>query len=68
LSDYLTGTLAFEDIANDQLDDMEITVGWGAERPSNDIFPKLKNILSGKIVKAEIKRKMLLFEDCFKQI
>jgi hypothetical protein len=68
MSDYWTGTLAFEDIANDQLDDMEITVGWGAERPSNDIFPKLKSILSGKIVKSEIKRKMLLFEDCFKQI
>jgi hypothetical protein len=45
MSDYWTGTLAFEDIANDQLDDMEITVGWGAERPSNDIFPKLKRNL-----------------------
>jgi hypothetical protein len=68
MSDYWAGTLAFEDIANDQLDDMEITVGWGAERPSNDIFPKLKSILSGNIVKSEIKRKMLLFEDSFKQI
>ena len=63
-----TGALAFEDIANDQLDDMEITVVWGSERPSNDIFPKMKNFLTGKIVKSEIKRKMLLFEDCFKKI
>ena len=56
-----------EDIVNDQLDDMEITVTWSKTRPSNESFSKLKNFLSGDILKGEVRSKMMIFENAFNQ-
>ena len=57
-----------EDIVNDQLDDMEITVTWSKSRPSNESFSKLKNFLAGDILKAEVRSKMMIFENAFNQL
>ena len=62
------GIIIVEDVANDQLDDMEITLTWIGKQPQNIMFPVLKKILSGKDMKKEITRKMILFENAFKQI
>lgn len=64
----LTGTLLLEDIVNDQLDDMEITVTWSKTRPSNESFSKLKKFLAGDILKAEVRSKMMIFENAFNQL
>ena len=62
------GKLNIEDVANDQLDDIEISLSWSGKQPANNVFPVVKKLLSGKIMKNEIKRKIILFEDAFKQI
>jgi hypothetical protein len=64
----LKGTLLLEDIVNDQLDDMEITVTWSKTRPSNELFSKLKKILAGGILKTEVISKMMIFENAFNQL
>ena len=64
----MSGIIAVEDVANDQLDDMEITLTWIGKQPQNTIFPIMKKMLTGKDMKKEITRKMILFENAFKQI
>ena len=62
------GKMIIDDIANDQLDDMEITLQWTSKQPANNLFQAVKKVLSGKDMKEEVKRKMTLFENAFKQI
>lgn len=57
-----------EDIVNDQLDDMEITVTWSKTRPPNESFSKLKKIIAGDILKVEVRSKMMIFENAFNQL
>lgn len=60
--------MLIEDVVNDQLDDIEISLTWGVDRPPNQYFSRSKNALTGKNMKAEIRRKVILFENAFKQI
>jgi hypothetical protein len=62
------GKLNIEDIANDQLDDLEITISWTNKQPENAIFQSVKKLLVGKDVKNCIKNKMILFENAYKLI
>lgn len=65
---YFSGKMTVEDVANDQLDDMEITLSWTGNQPKNSIFPVIKKILADKDMKGEIIKKMVSFENAFKQI
>ena len=52
-----------EDIVNDQLNDMEITVSWGESRPANDSYSKFKNVLTGGVLRSEVVKKVMIFEN-----
>ena len=63
LPSLLTGTLLLEDIVNDQLNDMEITVSWTQSAPKNEAYSQLKKVLTGETLKSEIIKKMKIFEN-----
>jgi hypothetical protein len=60
--------LNIEDIANDQLDDLEISITWTSKQPENSIFQSVKKLLVGKDMKNCLKEKMIIFENAYKQI
>ena len=58
-----TCKLTAEDVVNDQLDDIELTINWTGVRPPNDQLAVVKDLLTGKkTMKHTLKTKMQLFE------
>ena len=61
------GSVAVDDVVNDMLDDMELSVTW-TKRPTNALWKECNTSTTGKPMKEFIKSKMKTFEGHFRDL